>query len=53
MRDFFETMSYWGGILAMLVFVMGMVVFAIVITQEMREEARDDEPMLYDWETME
>lgn len=52
MRDFFEDMSYLGGLLAMFVFFTVMFIFAIVLWQEQREEP-DDEPNIYDWETME
>jgi hypothetical protein len=52
MRDFFEVMSYLGGLLAMLVFFTGMVIFAVVLWQEQREQS-DDGLNVYDWETME
>jgi hypothetical protein len=52
MAMFFDILSYYGGLLAMLTFISGFVIF-VMVTLDIRKQNRKNNTIEYEWEELE
>lgn len=52
MKAFFDILSYYGGILAMLVFISGFIIL-ILVKNDVKKEKQKTNETNYEWEDLE